>query len=115
MPVAVKLSPFFSSFAHFAHQAVDAGADGLVCFNRFYQPDIDLDTLEVVPRIELSSSGELRLPLRWIAILRPLLPTVSLAATTGIGTGCDVAKALAVGADVDDDDLRRAAPRARPR
>ncbi len=100
VPVAVKVSPFFSSFAHFAHEAVDAGADGLVVFNRFYQPDIDLDTMEVVPRIDLSTSVELRLPLRWIAILRPMLPTVSLAATTGIGTGWDAAKALAVGADV---------------
>ncbi len=100
VPVAVKLSPFFSSFAHFAHEAVDAGADGLVLFNRFYQPDIELDTMEVVPRVDLSSSVELRLPLRWIAILRPLLPSVSLAATTGVHTGHDVAKALAVGADV---------------
>jgi dihydroorotate dehydrogenase (fumarate) len=100
VPVAVKLSPFFSSFAHFAHQAVDAGADGLVLFNRFYQPDIDLDTMEVVPHIDLSSSVELRLPLRWIAILRPQLPTISLAATSGIGTGRDAAKVVAAGADV---------------
>jgi dihydroorotate dehydrogenase (fumarate) len=100
VPVAVKVSPYFSSFAHFAHQAVDAGADGLVVFNRFYQPDIDLDTMEVVPRVDLSSSVELRVPIRWIAILRPLLPAVSLAATSGIGSGWDAAKALAVGADV---------------
>jgi dihydroorotate dehydrogenase (fumarate) len=100
VPVAVKLSPFFSSFANFAHRAVDAGADGLVLFNRFYQPDIELDTMEVVPRVDLSSPVELRLPLRWIAILRPMLPSVSLAATSGVGTGYDVAKALAVGADV---------------
>ena len=100
VPLAVKVSPFLSSFAHFAHEARDAGADGLVVFNRFYQPDIDLDTMEVVPRVDLSTSVELRLPLRWIAILRPLLPAVSLAATSGVGTGLDVVKALAVGADV---------------
>ena len=69
-------------------------------FNRFYQPDIDLEALDVVPRLELSSPWELRLPLRWIAILRPLLPTISLAATSGIGSGTDAAKAIAVGADV---------------
>ena len=73
LPLAVKLSPYYSSFAHFAAAAVDAGADGLVVFNRFYQPDLDLETLDVVPRLELSSPGELRLPLRWIAMLRPQL------------------------------------------
>jgi dihydroorotate dehydrogenase (fumarate) len=72
-----------------------------VLFNRFYQPDLDLETLEVVPRIELSSPWELRLPLRWIAILRPVLgPDVSLAATSGVHSGADVLKALLVGADV---------------
>jgi dihydroorotate dehydrogenase (fumarate) len=100
VPLAVKLSPFFSSTAHFARRAVEAGAVGLVLFNRFYQPDVDLDSLDVVPRLELSSSWELRLPLRWIAILRPLLADVSLAATSGIASGTDVAKAIAVGADV---------------
>lgn len=100
VPLAVKLSPFFTSTAHFARRVVDAGADGLVLFNRFYQPDIDLESLDVVPRVELSSPWELRLPLRWIAILRPLLPRTSLAATTGIATGFDAAKAIAVGADV---------------
>ena len=70
-------------------------------FNRFYQPDLDLDTLDVVPRLELSSPWELRLPLRWIAILRPMLGgRASLAATTGVHTGADVVKALLVGADV---------------
>ena len=100
VPVGVKLSPYFSSIAHFARRVVDAGADGLVLFNRFYQPDIDLDTMEVVPRVELSSPWELRLPLRWIAILRPILPDSSLAATSGIASGTDAAKAIAVGANV---------------
>jgi dihydroorotate dehydrogenase (fumarate) len=100
IPLAVKLSPYFSSIAHFARRVVAAGADGLVLFNRFYQPDVDLDALDVVPRLELSSPWELRLPLRWTAILRPLLAGTSLAATSGIATGTDVAKAVAVGADV---------------
>ena len=101
VPVALKLSPFYSSMANFAVQAVQAGADGLVLFNRFYQPDLDVDTLEIAPRLELSSPWELRLPLRWIAILHPILQgQASLAATSGVETGADVAKALLVGADV---------------
>ena len=101
IPLAVKLSPYYSAMAHFAAEAVDSGADGLVLFNRFYQPDLDLDTLEVVNRVELSQPGELRLPLRWIAILRPQLGSgVSIAATSGVHTGADVVKALMVGADV---------------
>lgn len=101
LPLAVKLSPFYSSFSHFTQAAVESGADGLVLFNRFYQPDVDLETLDVVPRLELSTPGELRLPMRWIAMLRPQLPdTVSLAATSGVHSGLDVAKALLVGADV---------------
>ena len=101
IPLAVKLSPYYSAFANFAHAAVERGADGLVLFNRFYQPDLDLETLEVVSRVELSQSADLRLPLRWIAILRPQLgPKVSLAASSGIHTGADVAKELLVGADV---------------
>jgi dihydroorotate dehydrogenase (fumarate) len=87
--------------ANFARRVTAAGVDGLVLFNRFYQPDLDLETRDVVPRIDLSQPWELRLPLRWIAILRPVLGAdVSLAATSGIHSGGDVAKALLVGADV---------------
>ncbi len=101
IPLSVKLSPSYSSLASFARQAVDAGADGLVLFNRFYQPDIDLETLEVVNRVELSRPWELRLPLRWAAILRPQLgPAVGLALSSGVHSGTDVVKALMVGADV---------------
>ncbi len=100
VPLAVKLSPFFSSLPHFAAAVVEAGADGLVLFNRFYQPDLDLGTLEVRPTVELSVPAELRLPLRWLAILRPQLPRTSLAATSGVHSAQDVAKALLVGADV---------------
>jgi dihydroorotate dehydrogenase (fumarate) len=101
IPLAVKLSPFYSAFANFAAAARDAGADGLVLFNRFYQPDLDLESIEVVPRLELSQPWEMRLPVRWIAILRPQLdPDASLAATTGAHSGADIAKGLLVGADV---------------
>ncbi len=101
IPLAVKLSPFYSAFANFAAAARDAGADGLVLFNRFYQPDLDLESIEVVPRLELSQPWEMRLPVRWIAILRPQLdPDVSLAATSGAHSGADIAKGLLVGADV---------------
>ncbi len=101
IPLAVKLSPYYSALANFVGQAVERGADGLVLFNRFYQPDFDLETFEVVPRLELSRPSELRLPMRWTAILRPQLgPAVSLAASSGIHDGQDVVKALMVGADV---------------
>lgn len=101
IPLAVKLSPYYSAMANFAARVVEAGADGLVLFNRFYQPDIDLDLLEVVNHVELSEPSELRLPLRWIAILRPQLgTTVSIAATTGVHSCEDVVKALMAGADV---------------
>ncbi len=100
VPLAVKLSPFYSSLSQFAMQVVDNGADGLVLFNRFYAPDLDLDTLEVRPKVALSSPAELRMPLRWLAILRNQLPTASLAATSGVHSSADVLKALLVGADV---------------
>jgi dihydroorotate dehydrogenase (fumarate) len=101
LPVAVKLSPYYSAMAGFAARVVAAGASGLVLFNRFYQPDLDLETMDVVSKVELSRTWEMRLPLRWIAILRPQLGAgLSLAATSGIHTGSDVVKVLAVGADV---------------
>ena len=98
IPVAVKLSPFFTNFANVAKRLVDAGADGLVLFNRFYQPDIDLDTIEVKPNILLSTPMAMRLPLRWVAILHGRIKA-SLAATSGIHRATDVAKMLLVGAD----------------
>lgn len=99
IPLAVKLSPFFTNFANVAKRLVDAGANGLVLFNRFYQPDIDLETLEVTPNLLLSTPMAMRLPLRWIAILYGRLPA-SLAATSGIHRAADVVKMLMVGADV---------------
>jgi dihydroorotate dehydrogenase (fumarate) len=99
IPVAVKLSPFFSSFAHLARELVRAGASGLVLFNRFYQPDIDLEMLAVSPNILLSTPMAMRLPLRWIAILRGRVHA-DLAATSGIHRAEDVIKMIMAGADV---------------
>ena len=99
IPVAMKLSPFFTSFANMAKRLDDAGADGLTLFNRFYQPDIDLELLEVTPNILLSTPMAMRLPLRWIAILRGQVGA-SLAATSGIHRATDAVKMLMVGADV---------------
>jgi dihydroorotate dehydrogenase (fumarate) len=99
IPLAVKLSPYFSSLANLAGQLGETGTNGLVLFNRFYQPDLDIETLEVAPRLELSSSTELRLPLRWIAILHRRFG-ISLAASTGVHTAEDVLKVLLAGADV---------------
>jgi dihydroorotate dehydrogenase (fumarate) len=99
IPLAVKLSPYFSSVANLTRQLVQAGADGLVLFNRFYQPDLDLETMEVTPHLVLSTSEELRLPLRWIAILYNEVPA-SLAASTGVHTAADAVKVLMAGADV---------------
>ena len=99
IPVAVKLSPFFSNFANMAQRFDEVGADGLVLFNRFYQPDLDLENLEVAPRLVLSTSHELRLPLRWVAILYGRL-MADLAITTGVHTSEDVLKGLMAGAKV---------------
>lgn len=97
IPVAVKLSPFFSSLAHLARRLDEAGADGLVLFNRFYQPDIDPDALSAVPRLHLSHPDELLLRLRWLAILSGRL-NASLAATGGAHSGMDALKAVMAGA-----------------
>ena len=99
IPVAMKLSPFFSSMAGMAHRLDAAGVDGLVLFNRFYQPDIDLELLEVTPNVILSTPQALRLLLRWIAILHGRIKA-NLAATSGIHTTRDVLKMLMAGADV---------------
>ena len=99
IPLAVKLAPFFSSFPNFAKHCVEAGANGLVLFNRFYQPDLDVETLDVVPDIKLSTSSELRLPLRWIAILYNRLQ-VDLALTSGVHTSNDLIKSIMAGANV---------------
>ncbi len=99
IPLAVKLSPFFTALPNIARRLVDAGADGLVLFNRFYQPDFDLEALEVTPRLVLSTSQELRLPLRWIAILYGKLQA-DLALTTGVHTAEDALKAIMAGASV---------------
>lgn len=99
IPVAVKLSPFFSSIPNIALRMANAGADGLVLFNRFYQPDLDLETLEVTPHLVLSNSFDLRLPMRWIAILYDQVP-LDFALTSGVHTHEDVIKGLLSGAKV---------------
>jgi dihydroorotate dehydrogenase (fumarate) len=99
IPVAVKLAPYYSALGQVAVRLHSAGAAGLVLFNRFYQPDVDIDSLQVIPHLNLSTPDELRLPLRWIAMLRNRVD-VSFAATTGIHGWQDVVKALLVGADV---------------
>jgi dihydroorotate dehydrogenase (fumarate) len=99
IPLAVKIGPYYSALGHQAGRMVDAGADGLVLFNRFMQADIDIQNLRAEPALVLSSSAELRLPLRWIAILYGRLDA-SLAVTTGVHTGADVARSLLAGADV---------------
>jgi len=98
IPVAVKLSARFSNIANMAKRLDDAGANGLVLFNRFYQPDIDLDALEITPKVLLSTPQAMRLPLRWIGILHGRLKA-DLAATNGIHTAEDVIKMLMVGAN----------------
>ena len=99
IPVGMKLSPFFSSLPHFVHQAGSAGAAGVSLFNRFFQPDIDLATLNVVDRVQLSSSADALLTMRWIAVLRGST-RLSLAATGGVHTAEDALKMLLAGADV---------------
>ncbi len=98
IPVAVKLSPFFSSFANFAARLDQAGADALVLFNRFYQPDFDIEELEVKPQLNLSTAYEIRLPLRWIAILSGRVKC-SLGATRGVHGAAEIVKYVMAGAD----------------
>jgi dihydroorotate dehydrogenase (fumarate) len=99
IPVAVKLSPFFTSLPYFARRLDEAGADALVVFNRFYQPEFDLDSLDVVPRVTLSNSQELLLRLNWVAVLYGQV-RASLAVTGGVHTGQDVLKSMMAGASV---------------
>jgi dihydroorotate dehydrogenase (fumarate) len=99
IPLAVKLSPFFSAPGEMAQRLVAAGADGLALFNRFYQPDFDLERLQVEPSLELSRANEIRLPLLWIALLHGRL-RACLAATTGVESATEVVKYLLAGADV---------------
>ena len=99
IPVAVKLSPSFSSFSNFSSRLDGAGANGLVLFNRFYQPDIDLENLEVTPDLELSTSTELRVRLRWVAMLYGRVKA-DLAVTGGVHTGEDVLKSMMAGAKI---------------
>ncbi len=99
IPVAVKLSPFFTNFSRMARQLNEAGADGLVLFNRFYQPDIDVENLDVGPNLLLSTPMAMRLPLTWVALLAGRIPG-SLAATSGIHRATDALKMIMAGADV---------------
>ena len=99
IPLAVKISPFVTSIPHFVKQLDDAGADGIVLFNRFYQPDFDIDDLEIVHSLDLSTSSDLRLPLRWISILHGKVQA-DLALTSGVHIYKDVLKAMMAGAKV---------------
>lgn len=99
VPIAIKMGPFITALPHFILQLEEVGANGFVIFNRYLEPEIDIDRFQVQPHLELSSPSELRLPLRWIAILREYL-SASLAATSGLHSAADVIKALMVGADV---------------
>jgi len=99
IPLAVKLSPYYTSLPHFARQLVQAGAKGLVLFNRFYQPDFDLEELEVIHNLDLSTSSDLRLPLRWVSILHGNVDA-DLALTSGIHSARDVLKAMMAGAKI---------------
>ena len=99
LPIAVKLGPFFSSLPHMARRLVGAGSQGLVLFNRFYQPDIDVENLQAEPSLDLSTSAELRLPLRWVALMYDRVET-DFAISTGVHTAEDVVKGLMSGASV---------------
>jgi len=99
IPLAVKISPFITSIPNFIKRLVEAGADGLVLFNRFYQPDFDLDELEIVHSLDLSTSAEMRLPLRWISILSGKIDT-DFALTSGVHSHTDIVKAMMAGAKV---------------
>jgi dihydroorotate dehydrogenase (fumarate) len=99
IPLAVKLSPYITSLPNFAKRLVDAGANGLVLFNRFYQPDFDLDELDIIHNLDLSTSADMRLPLRWISILYGKL-NADFALTSGVHTATDVIKAMMAGAKV---------------
>ena len=99
IPLAVKLSPFFTSLPNFANRITEAGANGLVLFNRFYQPDLDLETLSVVPNLILSSPHELRMPLRWIAMLYGRID-IDFAITSGVHSHEEVLKSVMAGANV---------------
>jgi dihydroorotate dehydrogenase (fumarate) len=99
IPLAVKLSPFITALPNFARRVVEAGANGLVLFNRFYQPDFDLNELKIVPSLDLSTSAELRLPLRWISILHGKI-NADFALTSGVHTVSDVLKTMMAGAKV---------------
>lgn len=99
LPVAVKISPFYSSLSAFLYELQEAGASGVVMFNRFYSPDLDLDTLDIKPKISLSTPAELRLPLRWIGIAREFLH-ISIAGSTGVHSGREAAKLILAGANV---------------
>jgi len=98
IPLAVKLSPFYTSIPNFAEKLVDAGADGLVLFNRFYQPDLDIEELEVVPKLVLSNSNDLLLPMRWIAIMYGRVDT-QFALTSGVHNVEDIAKSIMAGSN----------------
>lgn len=98
IPVAIKLNPYFSSLANFSKKLDEQGADGLVLFNRFYEPDLDIERLRIVHSLELSSASEIRLPLLWLAVLRGHV-NASLAATSGVQSSTEVIKYLLAGAD----------------
>jgi len=99
IPLAVKLSPFFTALPNFARRVVEAGTNGLVLFNRFYQPDFDLNELKIVPSLDLSTSADLRLPLRWISILQGKI-NADFALTSGVHNSNDILKAMMAGAKV---------------